>query len=351
MYELLKQLCKLNGVSGDEDVVRDYIRQQVKPYADTIRTDLLGNLIVTKRGANTGGPHLLLAAHMDEVGLIVTKITNEGFLKFSFMGGVDRRVVLGKRVVLGSGKIKGVIGIKAVHLFTREEEKKVPAGDELYIDIGAASKEEAEKMVSVGTYGYFVCPPEHFGDGMMKAKAIDDRVGCAVMIKLLAEELPVDVTFVFTTQEEVGSCGAFGAAYGTNADAVLILEGTTAADLAEMPGHKQVCALGKGPVLMRMDRSSIYDWALFDQLRALAEENHIPWQTKEYIAGGNDGASFQHSKGGTRVAAIAAPVRYLHAPSSVGKLSDFEDMLRLTRLLLQNAEKFFHKEEEKNGAI
>ena len=346
MYELLKELCSLNGVSGNEEAVREYIRKQVEPYADSIHTDLLGNLIVSKRGERSGGRRVLLAAHMDEVGLIVTRITEKGYLKFSFVGGVDRRVALGKRVVLGPNQVKGVICIKAIHLFQRKDEEIIPDMDSLYIDIGAKDKKEAEEMVTPGTYGYFRGAFEQFGDGMVKGKAMDDRVGCAVMMMLLREQLPLDVTFVFTAQEEIGSCGAYAAAFSCEPDIVLILEGTTAADQMDVPEHKRVCALGKGPVLLYMDYDAIYDRPLFETLRELAEQNRISWQTKEYLAGGNDACGFQCTKSGTRVAAVAAPIRYLHAPNSVGKLSDFHDMLRLARLFLERmAEETLQKED------
>lgn len=201
MIDLLKQLCRQNGVSGDEDAIRAFIREQAAPYADSIRTDALGNLIVCKKGRRSDGAKLLLCAHMDEVGLIVTRVTDEGFCKFDFVGGVDRRVAIGKPVVLGPENIPGVIGLKAIHLVSREEGKKVPKTDSMYIDIGAADKDEALALVQPGTYGSFLGEPEELGEGMLKAKAIDDRIGCAIMLSLLKEELPMDVTFAFTAQE------------------------------------------------------------------------------------------------------------------------------------------------------
>ena len=334
MRDLLNELCALNGVSGDEGAVRDFIRAQAEPYADSIRTDALGNLIVFKKGKKSTGNRLLLAAHMDEVGLIITRATEDGFLKFDFVGGVDRRVALGKPVVLGPKKIPGVIGMKAIHMLTAEERKKVPKTESLYLDIGASDKEEALSKVPLGTYGAFVGEPEELGDGFLKSKAIDDRVGCAILLELLKEDLPLDVTFAFTAQEEVGTRGAFGAAFSVTPEIALVLETTTAADLPEIEGARRVCAPGKGPVISYMDGGTIYDRELFETLRRLAEERNIPWQTKEYIAGGNDARTIQRSKAGVRVAAISAAVRYLHAPASVGCISDFEHMRKLTRAFL-----------------
>lgn len=334
MIELLKQLCSLNGVSGDEGEVRDFIRAQAEPYADSIRTDALGNLIVFKKGQKSSGNYLLLAAHMDEVGLIVTHITEEGFLKFDFVGGVDQRVAIGKPVVLGKDRVPGIISLKAIHLTQKEELKKVPRIQQLYIDIGANSREEAEKKVPLGTCGSFVSRAEMFGDGFFKARAIDDRIGCAIMLELLKEELPLDVTFAFTAQEEVGTRGAFGAAFSVISQVALVLETTTAADLPGVDGRRRVCAPGKGPVISYMDGGTIYDRDLYEDLRRLAQENHIPWQTKEYISGSNDSHAIQRTKKGVRVAAMSAATRYLHAPSSVASVADFENMLKLTRLFL-----------------
>ena len=322
MLNTLKELCLAGGVSGDEEEVRRYIEEKAAPHADSVRTDAIGNLIVFKKGKKSTGNKLMLAAHMDEVGIIITRITDEGFLKFDFVGGVDRRVAIGKPVVIGKNKVPGVIGLKAVHLVSREERKKAPKTEALYIDIGARDKESAERKVELG-------------DGLFKARAIDDRVGCAVMLKLLEEELPLDVTFAFTVQEEVGTRGAFGAAFSVTPEVALVLETTTAADLPGVEASRRVCYPGKGPVISYMDGGTIYDRELFETLRRLAEDNGVPWQTKEYIAGGNDSRTIQRTKAGVRVAALSAAVRYLHAPASVGSIADFENMLKLTRLFLE----------------
>lgn len=334
MLSLVKELCALPGVSSFEDAVRDYIRERVAPYADELRVDALGNLIVCKKGRKSTGNQLIICAHMDEVGLIIRRITEEGYLKFACIGGIDRRVLIGKPVKVGPREVPGVIGLKAYHLVSEEEEKIVPKLEDFYLDIGAKSKEEAEKWVSVGDCGVFESDCVEFGTGMIKAKALDDRVGCAVMMKLLEEPLPMDCTFVFAVQEEVGNRGAFGAAFSVKPEIALVLETTTAADLPGMAGHQKVCIPGEGPVVPFMDRGSIADRGLFELLRKLAERNHIPWQTKHYIAGGNDAAAFQRSRAGVRTVTVSAAVRYLHAPSSVASIQDLEHMLNLTRLFI-----------------
>ena len=335
MIETLKTLCALSGVSSWEDEVRDYIRKRVEPYADSVRVDALGNLIVFKRGAKPTGNRLMLCAHMDEVGLIVKSVTDEGFLKFGCVGGIDRRILLGKEVAVGPGRIPGVIGLKPIHLTTAEERKKVPKITELYLDIGAKNREEALSRVELGDVAVFVSEPVDFGDGMFKAKAID-RVGCAVMVKLLEEDLPMDCTFAFTTQEEAGCRGAFGAAFSVTPEIALVLEGTTAADVPALTEDRQVCWPGRGPVLSWMDGGAIYDRSLFERLRTLAEKNGLPWQMKHYLSGGTDAQSVQRTKAGVRVTGISAAVRYLHAPNSVCSQCDAEQMLALARLFIRD---------------
>ena len=335
MIETLKTLCALSGVASHEDQVRDYIRRRVEPHADSLRTDALGNLIVFKRGAKAAGNRLMLCAHMDEVGLIVKSVTDEGYLKFGCVGGIDLRVLLGKRVTVGEKAVPGVIGLKAIHLTKAEERKKVPKLTDLYIDIGAKDREEALTQAEPGDICTFAGDVAEFGGGMLKAKAIDDRVGCAVLVKLLEEDLPIDCTFVFTAMEEVGTRGAFGAAFSVTPEIALVLEGTTAADTPALEPDRQVCWPGKGPVLSWMDGGTIYDRELFELLRELAEKNGLPWQMKHYLSGGTDAHAVQRTKAGVRVAGISAAVRYLHAPSSVCNISDTKQMLALARLFIQ----------------
>ncbi len=335
MIETLKTLCMLSGVSGMEDEVRDYILERAMPYADEIHTDAMGNLMVFKKGIVHPQQRIMLCAHMDEVGLIVTRFEEDGYLRFQFIGGVDRRVVRGKRVYVGKERVPGVIGLKACHLVSREEEKNVPKVEELYIDIGAKTKEEAQKLVELGDRGVFEDSVVEFGDGYLKAKAIDDRCGCAVMLKLIEDELPCDTWFAFTVQEEVGARGAMGAAFRLKPDIALVLEGTTAADLPYVEEGKQICRLGKGPVLTYMDRGTIYDRELRALLIRLAEENGIVWQTKEQIAGGTDGRVIQRSRDGVQTAIIAVAVRNIHSPASVVHTGDAENALRLARLFLR----------------
>ena len=337
MNKTLETLCKLPGVSGREDAVRAYIREQVTPYAEEIIEDAMGNLLVHVRGEQPEEPgkKLLIAAHMDEVGVIITDITEDGYLKFDFVGGVDRRVVLGKKVMLGDRAIHGIISLKPFHLTSVEERGKVPPLKSLYIDIGVTSREEAEKLVSTGDVGTFPDWTLLFGNGCLMAKAIDDRVGCTVMLELIRKGLPRDAWFAFTVQEEVGCRGAKTAAWRLQPDYALILEGTTAADLPSQSGGDKVCCPGKGPVIPFMDGGSIYDPGLYRKLTALADERGIPWQTKTKVSGGTDASSIQRSCAGARVAAISAAVRNIHSPSCVIFLEDMQRIYDLTHAFLE----------------
>ena len=339
MLKTLENLCSLSGVSGSEEEVRAYIKGRAAVAGCTYRTDLMGNLIVEKRGRGAGAklPHLMLTAHMDEVGFMVVRILDSGYLRFEPVGGIDPRIAFDRKVYVGDHKVPGVTGLKSVHQTPVPDRSKIPAWGNMYIDIGAANKEEAESKVRVGDVCVFDSDFVRFGadNGFVKAKAIDDRFGCTVMVLLMEEELPMDVTFVFSVQEEVGTRGAFGAAFSVKPDIALVLEGTTSADLAKVEGHKKVTCLGAGPVLGFMDRSTIYDRGLFEGLRDLANENGIPWQIKGRIAGGTDAAAIQRSREGVRVASISAPVRSIHCPNSVAKISDMEDGLKLARLFVE----------------
>lgn len=334
MLELTRTLCGLSGVSSREEDVRSYLANALRHHVTHMETDAMGNLIAFKAGRKRTGSKLLLDAHMDEVGIMVSGYTADGCLRFSFVGGVDRRVVIGKRVYIGKERILGVFGMKPVHLSTKEERKSVPKLESLYIDIGAKDEAEARARVKLGEVGVFDPETLLFGDGFLKAKAIDDRAGCAALLKLAREELPMDCTFVFSTQEEVGTRGAFASSFFVKPEIALVLEATTAADLPGTPSGKRVCVPGNGVVIPDMDGGTIYDRRLFEQLRALAEEHQIPWQTKEYLSGGTNGRVYQRSRAGVRVAGLAVATRYLHAPTSVAAVRDLEGMLCLARLMI-----------------
>ena len=334
MLNLLKELSLLPGVSGDEGPVREYILEKVRPYGQ-VTVDSMGNVIVEKKGKKQGGKTILLAAHMDEVGFIITRITDEGYLKFANVGGIDPRVIIGKSVQIGKARIPGIIGIKPVHLTKDDECKKVPEISDLYIDIGASSAQGAKARISLGDTACFDTEPFLMGDTLV-AKAIDDRVGCAVLLSLIKEEFPMDLHFAFTVQEEVGLRGAAVVGFRVNPDIALILEGTTAADIPGVKPGKEVCRMGGGVVIPFMDKSAVYDRALYREVTALAEKLDIPWQTKQVIAGGTDGGAIQRAGTGARVLGLAAPVRNLHTGVNAAAISDIDHLLSLTRAMLHH---------------
>ena len=333
MRELLKELCLINGVSGDEDRVREYISGKVGGYCDEMTTDNLGNLICFKKGRKSA-KKLMVCAHMDEVGFIITSINGDGTLAFDMVGGIDPSVVIGRQVTVGDG-IKGVVGATAVHNLSKEQRESAPTFSSLYIDIGAADKAEAEKHVRPGDCAYFDSEFTELGGGRIKSKAIDDRAGCAMMIKLMQEELEYDTWFVFNVQEEIGLRGSRVSAFTVAPDFALVLESTTAGDIDGVIGAKRVCSVGKGAVVGFMDRSTIYDKELYRLAFDLAEKNGIPCQTKTMIAGGNDSGAIHISGKGVRTIALSLPCRYLHSPSSVIQWSDLEDSYKLVKLLVK----------------
>ena len=326
----LKDLCELCAVSGEEKAVRDYVISKLadNPYY----IDNAGNLIVEKKGRKVPKNKLMLAAHMDEVGFIITFTDKSGMLKFDTVGGIDAKSLLGKRVKIGNNI--GVIGTVPVHLISKEDESKMPEVGAMFIDIGASSKEEAEKRVSLGDTGTFLSDYTEYGAGFVKSKAIDDRFGCAVLLNLLESDLEYDVTLCFTVREEIGLKGAGVAANGIKPDIALIIESTTANDTCGVSGSDKVCMLGKGAVVSFMDGRTLYDKTLYRAAMNLAEEKGIAAQTKTKIAGGNDAGAVQSAGEGSRVLAVSLPTRYIHSSSCVAKKEDMQSVLDLTIKLI-----------------
>lgn len=334
---LLKRLTEACAGPGQEHDVRELIHQEVAPLVDSLQTDALGNLIASKFG-NQYKPKVMLAAHMDEVALMVMSIEKSGLIKFNPIGGIDPRVLVAKSVVIGHNKIPGVIGSKPIHLQKPNERKKPINIDELFIDIGANKKDEVEKLVSIGDLAYFTTKFSRIGIDKYKAKALDDRVGCAMLIELLHNQYDLPLYGAFTVQEEVGLRGAGPAAHQVKPDIALVLEGTTASDVPEIPDHKHATSLGQGPSLTFMDSSVIPDPQLVARLMHIADQNNIPVQYRRNTAGGTDAGKIQASRQGVKVAVIALPCRYIHSPVSICSKSDYDNALRLVDLFLKHIE-------------
>ena len=333
MLEILRDLCNLPGISGREDKVRDYIISKIDGYCE-YETDPLGNLIAFKKGAKTPKNKIMLDAHTDEVGMIVTGIDSDGFIKFTNVGGVETAVIIGRNVRIGKKNIPGVLGIKPIHLIEKDEEQTLPKKDDLYIDIGAKSKEEALSLVSLGEEIHFESEFIEFGDGFIKSKAIDDRAGCAVMIDLIRSELEYDCWFSFSVQEEIGTRGAAVSAFTVNPDYAIVLETTTAADISGVKGEERVCVCGNGGAISFMDRATVYDIDLYRKALDVARNNNIKAQTKTRVAGGNDAGSIHKSRGGIKVLTISVPTRYLHSPCCVCKYEDIESVRDLAKAMI-----------------
>lgn len=329
---MLKTLCELNGTSGREEAVREFLIAHL-PKDASYTVDALGNLIVEKRGANRAKNKVMLASHMDEVGLIIAYITEDGFLRFACVGGIDSRALFGKAVKVGEQGVSGVIGGKAVHQLTKDEKNTVPEAENLLIDIGARTKAEAESLVSLGDNAYFDSEYIEFGDGFVKSKAIDDRAGNLIMLEMLQSDLPYDMTFCFTVQEEIGTRGAAAVTDTVAPDYAIVLESTTASDLPDVSGYRQVCKTGGGAVVGFMDRGTVYDKSLYDLAFRLAKENDIPCQTKTMVAGGNDASAIHKAAGGVKTVAVSVPCRYIHSASCVAKKEDIDSVARLARVL------------------
>ncbi|NLK64823.1 MAG: M42 family metallopeptidase [Tissierellia bacterium] len=333
----LKELTELSGVSGCEYEVRNYIKSKLTDMGCEFYVDKLGNIIAHNKGRKN--KTIMLAAHMDEVGLIVTNIDSDGFIKFEAVGGIDQRVLNSKPVLVGEKKIPGVIGSKAIHLMSSDEKEKALPIDKMYIDIGTSSKSETEKLVNIGDYVSFKSSYAEFGDNLIKAKALDDRTGCSIILELLSQKLDADFYGVFTVMEEVGLRGAETAAYQLEPDLGLVLEGTVCADMPEVEEHDKSTLIGKGAALSLMDNTTVYDIDLVRSIAKIAEDNNIMYQYRKSAAGGNDAGVIHKTKNGAKAAAISVPCRYIHSPVSVASKKDIESVLLLTKLVILENQK------------
>ncbi len=326
MDELLKRLSDANAVSGNEGVVRNIIKAEAEKYADSVTVDNIGNVIAYKKG-RASNKKIMLAAHMDEVGFLVTYIEDTGFIRFKPIGGIDQRVLLAKRVKIGKDEVTGVIGVKAIHLQAPSERGNVIQQTSMYIDVGASSKDGTG--VKLGDYISFDTQFDDFGDGLMKGKALDDRIGCAVLLELMKNDYDDDIYFTFTVQEELGLRGAGVAAFTVAPDIAIICEATTCADVPDVEDANKVTVLGEGPAVSFMDAATIGDKRIVSSIIKTAEENGIMYQIKRAASGGNDAGAIHTSREGIPSAVISAPCRYIHSPVSVASYSDYENMKRL----------------------
>jgi endoglucanase len=329
--ELLRQLVEMSGVPGREERVRALIIKELKPLVDNIRTDTLGNVIGYRRGTGVGNrKKVMLAAHMDEIGFVVSHIDDKGFLRFQPVGGFDPRTLMSQRVtVMGRKDLPGVIGAKPIHILTEEERKKPLELKDYFIDLGMPKK-EVEKLVKVGDPVTLHRKMEEIGDSLT-CKTFDDRVGVYCMIEAVrkARKSPADLYVVATTQEEVGLRGAFAAASGIAPDVGIAIDIGLANDIPGATPQEEVSKLGGGTSLCILNGSHITNTKLFERFEELARKKKIKYQMDILPRGGTDAGAMQRAPGGSAVITISIPTRYAHSTVEMAHKGDIQATIEL----------------------
>jgi putative aminopeptidase FrvX len=345
LSENLEKLSNACGVTGREEEVRNLMIKLMKPYVDEVVVDKLENVIAIKKGKKSS-PKVMLAAHMDEVGLMVKIISKEGFLQFAKMGGIDDRILLAQKVIVHTqkGPLQGIIGSKPPHIQKEEERKKVVTYDQLFIDIGAKNLKDANKMgVKVGDPISFDVKYAKLGKDLVTGKAFDDRVGCAIMIEALKRLESTDCTIcaVGTVQEEVGLRGAGTATFGIDPDVGIALDTTVAGDVPGVKEFDTSVKMGKGPALTVADSGLITHPKVLRLLRDAAEENKIEYQLETGLPGTTDAARISLTRQGVPSGTISIATRYIHSPVGMLSLKDAENSVKLTASAIQKIQKYF----------
>jgi endoglucanase len=345
LVENLEKLSNACGVTGREQEVGDLLKKLMKPYVDEVVEDKLGNVIGIKKGKKNA-PKVMLAAHMDEIGLLVKTISKEGFLQFAKIGGIDDRVLLAQKVIVYTekGPLHGIIGSKPPHIQKEDERKRVMTYDELFIDVGADSQEEARKMgVRIGDPVGFDAKFARIGKDVLIGKAFDDRIACAVMVEVLKRLGKTECTVfaVGTVQEEVGLRGATTSAFGIEPDFGIALDVTIAGDTPGVKESEAPIKMRKGPSLTIADAGLIVHPKVLRFLIAVAEESKIPYQLETGLPGSTDAARIALTRAGVPSGVISVPTRYIHSPTSMLSLADVENTVKLTVAAIQKLPKHF----------
>lgn len=338
MIELLKDLSQLHGPCGFEEDVAIYIANRLRGKVDSIDVDGAGNVIVTKKG-NQPGPTIVVAAHMDEVGFIVKKIENNGLIRFEKLGGHDDRILLSQRVQVKTktGMRSGVIGTISAHMVKFDDPQKVRAHKQLYIDIGASSKTEAEQLgVEVGDSIVWHPHFDYLTDTRVSGKAFDDRAGCAILISVLedlqASDFSGEIIGAFTVQEEVGLRGARAVSHGVTADIAIALDTTAVSDTPEeMMDH--TLSLGNGTGIKVIDFSLIANKKVKDHLVELAKKHHISYQLEVFPGIGTDAGELSLAGNGIPTGVLSIPSRYAHSSIETIDTKDYQATKDLYKLL------------------
>ena len=340
--ELLKEVCEVAGAPGFESRIREVVLREATPLVDEVSVDNMGNVFAIKKGTkNPDGKKAMVAAHMDEIGFIVTHIDDNGFVRFHTLGGFDPKTLTAQRVIIhGREDVIGVMGSKPIHVMTADERNKVAKLGDYFVDLGR-SKEEVEKLVAIGDPITRERGLIEMGD-CVNCKSIDNRVSVFVLLETLRnlKEVPYDVYAVFTVQEEVGLRGANVSAHTINPDFGFGLDTTIAYDLPGAQPHEKVTELGKGTAIKIMDASTICDYRMVAYMKKLATENDIPWQPEILTAGGTDTAGVQRmGKDGAISGAVSIPTRHLHQVIEMANKKDIQASIDLLNLCLINLDK------------
>ncbi len=340
---LLERLCNTVSVSGDEGAVRAIVKEQIGTYADELRVDVMGNLLAVRHGTKNGRMRVMLAAHMDEVGMMLTNEDEDGIFRFEAVGGMDARWLAGKPVLVGEQAVPGVIGFKPIHLSTNEEMRQAVTISQLRIDIG----QENGKRVKIGDRATFASRFERIGPSL-RSKALDDRIGVATLIELFKHApVNIDLLAAFTVQEEVGLRGAKVAAYAFDPQMAIVLDCTPANDLPIWDqGHgldekkrentRYNTRLGAGPAIYIADSATLSDPRLVRYLASLADERGIPYQFRQPGGGGTDAGAIHKQRSGIPSVSVSVPGRYMHSPLSMVRLDDWKNTLALIYTALEN---------------
>jgi putative aminopeptidase FrvX len=341
----LEKLSNACGVTGREEQVRNLMVQLMTPYADEIQVDKMENVIAIKKG-KVKAPKIMLAAHMDEVGLMVKTITKDGFLQFSKMGGIDDRILPAQRVTVFTqkGQFPGIIGSKPPHIQKEEERKKIITYDDLFIDVGAENKEDAINLgIAIGDPIAFDIKYVKLGNDVAMGKAFDNRAGCLTMIETLKLLVKTDCTVcaVGTVQEEVGLRGATTAAFGVDPDLAIALDVTIAGDVPGVREFDTSVKMGKGPALTISDSGLITHPKVLRWLKETAEEEKIPYQIESGLLGSTDAARISITRQGIPSGNISIATRYIHSPVGMLSVKDIENSAKLTAAAIQRATQYF----------
>ena len=339
--KLLKSICEAPGVPGYESTIRNLVIEEVKSLVDELEVDNLGNIITLKRGKDSS-KSAMVGAHMDEIGFMVTHIDDEGFLRFTTLGGFDPKTLTAQRVIVhGKKDLIGVMGTKPIHVMSADERTKMPKTTDFYIDMGM-KKKEVENYVSVGDPITRERELIEMGD-CVNCKSIDNRVSVFILIETLRslKTVPYDVYGVFTVQEEVGVRGAHVAAHKINPDFGFGLDTTIAFDLPGALAHEKVTSLGEGTAIKIMDAMTICDYRMVDYMKKLADKNKIKWQNEILTAGGTDTAGIQRmGKNGAISGAVSIPTRHLHQVIEMAHKDDIIGSIALLKVCLESLDQY-----------